>query len=125
MPAPLDPSDIDFIEKRRWFAARWNLVGTALLAGLVVYLAWLYSAHPRLANPFQVFGELEVGGIPQPTLEFMAAALPVVIWAIFMVLAVVIAFGFAIFRNERRYLKIIDRLRTKEEAAGTKTRPSR
>ncbi len=110
MPEPLEPKDLKFLKDRRRFASKGNLLGTALLAGILASTAWMYWAHPRLANPFHVYNELMAGGIPQSMLEMMAAMLPILVTTVFVVLAIMAVFSFAIFRNERRYLKIIDRL---------------
>ena len=116
MPEPLAPSDLKFIEKRRKLIRWWNLVGAMTFAGLVSFVAWMFWAQPRLINPLHVVGELEAGGIPQATLEIMAVLLPMVVLAIFLVLAVMIGFAFAVIGNERRYLRMIDRLAAATQA---------
>ena len=92
-----------------------------VLVGLAVFLAWLYCVHPRLANPFHVFTELQMSGIPPATLEVMAAMLPIVVSTVFLMLGTLVAYGFAVFSNERRYLKIIDRLQAKDKAGQSKS----
>lgn len=110
MADPIGDKDAQFIEKRRRLIRWWNLVGTMTFAGLVAFVTWMFWAQPRLINPLHVVGELQAGRIPQATLEIMAALLPMVVLAIFFVLAVMIGFTFAMIGNERRYLKMIDRL---------------
>ncbi len=111
MTGPITEKDVAFVEKRRNLVRWWNLVGSITFAGLVAFVAWMFWSQPRLINPLHVVGELEGGGISQATLEIMAALLPMVVLAIFFVLAVMIGFTFAMIGNERRYLKIIDRLK--------------
>ncbi|NLS96875.1 MAG: hypothetical protein GXX96_32465 [Planctomycetaceae bacterium] len=111
MPEPIDDKDLAFVEKRRRLVRWWNLVGSATLAGLAAFVAWMFWAHPRLINPLHVVGEIEAGRIAQSTLELMAVMLPMVVLVIFLVLGVMLGFAFAMIGNERRYLMIIDRLR--------------
>jgi len=111
MADPITEKDVQFIEKRRRLIRWWNLVGTMTFAGLVAFVAWMFWSLPRLINPLHVVGELQAGAIPGSTLEIMAALLPMVVLAIFFVLAVMIGFAFAAIGNERRYLKMIDQLR--------------
>ncbi len=118
MAEPIAEKDVVFIEKRRRLVGWWNLVGAAMFAVLVIFVAWIFWSQPRLINPLHVVGELESGGIPQATLEIMAAMLPMVVFTIFFVLAVMIGFAFVIIGNERRYLKIIDRLQADRESEG-------
>lgn len=111
MADPITEKDVAFIEKRRRLVRWWNLVGSVTFGGLVAFVAWMFWSQPRLINPLHVVGELQAGGIPQATLEIMAAMLPIVVLAIFFVLAVMIGFTCAMIGNERRYLKIIDCLK--------------
>ena len=115
MPVPIDSKDSRFIEKRRKLVGLWNLVGCLTFAALAAFIAWMFWAQPRLINPLHVVGELEGGRISHTTLELMAVMLPIVVVALFLVTAVLIAFTFAVIGNERRYLKIIDRLRQESE----------
>ena len=48
-------------------------------------------------------------------LELMAVMLPIAVLALLLVMAVMIAFTFAMIGNERRYLRVIDRLRQERE----------
>lgn len=116
MPEPIDAKDVKFIEKRRKLVRWWNLVGLAMFAGLATFVAWMFSAQPRLVNPLHVVGELEAGTISQSTIEIMAAMLPVVVLGLLIMTGVMISFAFAMIGNERRYLKVIDQL---TEQAGT------
>jgi len=118
MAEPITEKDVAFVEKRRTLVRWWNPVGSATFAGLVIFVAWMFWSQPRLINPLHVVGELESGGIPQATLEIMAALLPMVVFTIFFVLAVMIGFAFVMIGNERRYLKIVDRLQAKKEPEG-------
>ena len=117
MAEPFSEKDARFLGKRRKLVRWWNLVGSMTFAGLVVFVAWMFWAHPRLINPIHVVGELQAGSISQATLEIMAAMLPMIVLAIFFVLVVMIGFAFAMIGNERRYLRIIDRLTSSSESA--------
>lgn len=118
MAEPIGEKDVEFIKKRRHLVRWWNLVGSLTFAGLVSFVAWMFWKHPRLVNPLHVVAELQAGGIPQATLEIMAAILPMVVLFIFLVLALIIGFTFAMIGNERRYLRIIDQLESEPDAEG-------
>ena len=90
MPDSLDAKDVKFLKERRRFASKGYLLGMALLAGVLAFTAWMYWAHPRLANPFHVFRELEADAIPQSMLEIMAAMLPIMVTTVFVVLAMLL-----------------------------------
>ena len=45
----------------------------------------------------------------------MAGMLPIVVLGLLLVCCAVIGFGFAVFANERRYLRIIEKIRTEQE----------
>ena len=118
MPDPLETSDLRFIQKRRRLVRSWNLVGSVTFAGLVAFVAWMFWSQPRLINPLHVVNELEAGGISQATLEIMAVLLPMVVLAVFLVLAMMLGFTFAMIGNERRYLRMIDRLAAQADTVG-------
>ena len=111
MPEAINDEDLAFIEQRRRLVRWWTPVGSATLAGLAAFVAWMFWAHPRLINPLHVVGAIEADGITQGTLELMAVMLPVVVLLICLVLGVMIGFAFAAIGNERRYLRIIDQLK--------------
>jgi hypothetical protein len=114
MPQILSERDQRFIEKRRWLASHWNLVGSVTLAGLMTFVAWMFWAHQRMVNPLQMLTEIEAGQIPLATLEIMAVMLTIMMPAVLILLALVITLGFAVFGIERRYQRIIDELLRKE-----------
>ena len=105
----LSEKDIQFIEKRRWFARKWNLVGSLLLVCLGILFFWLFIKSPNLVNPYYVISGIKEGTIEQETLTLMAVMLPVVTLMCFAIMIIVLLFGFAIFTNEKHYLRIIDR----------------
>lgn len=99
-----------FLAKRRRFARSWPLVGTLLLLGISTLLAWLFLRNPLLANPFEVASRLGAETIEQSTLILLAGLLPLMFLACFSILFIMILFGFTVFSNEKKYLKIIDSL---------------
>jgi hypothetical protein len=99
-----------FLEKRRRFAATWNAVGIAMLAVLAALAVWLYVTVPGLIYPPHVIHELKTGTLSQETLRLPALLLPIVVLALFAVTALVTVYGFYVFRNERRYLRMIEKL---------------
>jgi len=104
----------NFLVKRRRFAKSWPLVGILLLLGIFAFLIWLFLRNPLLVNPFEVASRLEAGTIEKSTLVLMAGMLPIMFLACFFILLVMVLFAFAVFSNEKKYIKIIDLLLHKE-----------
>lgn len=99
-----------FLAKRRRFARSWPLVGMLLLLGIFGFLVWLFLRNPLLVSPLEIASRLDAGTIEESTLILMAGMLPVMFLGCFFILLVVILLGFAVFSNERKYMKIIDSL---------------
>jgi hypothetical protein len=94
------------------------MVGGSLLAVLFGFAVWLFVSSPLLVNPFEVASRLEDGTIDESTMWMLAALLPITMGLCLVLVAVVIFFVFSAFANERRHLKIIDRLREGREING-------
>jgi len=108
----LDERELAFLQTRRRFARWWNAVGGLLLVALGGSAVWLRVDVPALMSPTYAAKQISAGALPQSSLELMAVLLPVAMWVLFVVTAVVIGFGFAVFTNERRYQSIIEALQT-------------
>ena len=106
----LDKKDLDFLKKRSFFARWWNVVGSVMLAVLGGMGLWFFIRVPNFINPLHVIEQLQSGTLQQSTLVVMAAMLPIVVLGLLLVCCTVIGFGFAVFANERRYLRIIAKI---------------
>ncbi|NOZ24468.1 MAG: hypothetical protein GXP25_25605 [Planctomycetes bacterium] len=114
----LNEEDRDFISKRRKLATSWPLVGVILIAALGALVVGLFVWSPMLVNPFAVLSRIAADEMPQSTLKMAAVLLPVVTLFCFAIVLIVLIFVFFAMANERRHLRILDRL---EEITDEKT----
>ena len=110
----IDEKDLEFIEKRSFFARWWTVVGIVMLAVLVGMALWFFVTVPNFINPLHVIEQLKSETLPQSSLVVMAGMLPIVVLGLFLVLCTVVGFGFVVFANERRYLTIIEEMQKSE-----------
>ncbi|MCB1861357.1 MAG: hypothetical protein KDI47_06455 [Gammaproteobacteria bacterium] len=99
-----------FLDKRRKLLTIWPPAGYLLLAMLALLAGWLFWSAPLLVNPHLVWAGLQSGSITEANLQLMAGMLPVVTLLLLVVCLIVVLFVFAAFSNEKRELKLIDRL---------------
>lgn len=99
-----------FIKKRAKFAHSWPLVGSAMLAMVFGFGAWLWFSNPLLINPWAVLSGLDSESIEDTTITLMAGMLPLVMLTCLFLLVVTLVLSFAAFANERRLIAIIRRL---------------
>ena len=111
----MDEKDIEFIRQRERLARWWNPVGYIILAVFIGMVIWLFIRTPNFINPFHVIEQLKAGTIPQGTLVVMAGMLPIMVLGLFLVCCTVIGFVFVAFANERRYLRIIEKMKLEAE----------
>jgi len=50
----IDEKDLEFIEKRSFFARWWTVVGSIMLAVLGGMALWFFVRVPNFINPFHV-----------------------------------------------------------------------
>jgi hypothetical protein len=115
--------DLRFIEKRARLSRSWKPAGALAITVLAAVLAWLFASSPLLVNPVFVAARIENGMLERVTVDLMALMLPIAVLGCFVTTTIMIVFGFAVFAVERRYLAIIERLRTggaTPEGAGNK-----
>lgn len=108
---PLDASDDRFIAERK---TREGFGMFAFPAAVVlVCLVWvgLFTFVPLLVNPFDVLGKLEKQTLAPGTLTVFAVVGVLAMNAVFLLMIALSVIGMVIARRERRYLKLIDKLR--------------
>lgn len=120
----LSKDDLAFLDRRRRFAFTWNAVAAVLLLSLAGALTWLVLSAPGLIDPAEMVRVLGAGIKAQSPAETAVFLLPIAVLGCFVIGAVLIVYGVAVFANERRYLRIIDRLITssRERAAAATQR---
>ncbi|RME33114.1 MAG: hypothetical protein D6786_08610 [Gammaproteobacteria bacterium] len=104
-------ADERYLARRRRFVSSWNRLAAILLLALGALLAWLTLQAPWLVNPLDVVRSLERGAVDPGTLELAAILLPLAVLLLFLAVSALVFLGFAVIRNERRYLAIIGQLR--------------
>jgi len=110
----MDEKDIQFLRQRERLARWWNVVGSVMLFVLGGMAVWFFVRVPNFINPLHVIEQLKSETLPQSSLVVMAGMLPIVVLGLLLVCCAVIGFGFAVFANERRYLRIIKELNHEE-----------
>ncbi len=110
----LDQTQQEFLEKRRKLVRSWPSIGLILLIGMVATLLWLWIQQPLLINPYEVVDRLESGSIENSTIALMAVMLPLLFLICFVLLMIVVLFAYAAFANEKKHLKIIDILTSRQ-----------
>lgn len=106
----LSPAEAAFVAQRERFARYWPLAGLVILLLVTGLVLWLWFAVPHMINPWAVADGLAAGTLPTPTLELMAAMLPVVVLMLCFFAFMVTLLLFASFANERRLVRLIREL---------------
>lgn len=99
-----------FVQKRRRLTRIWPWAGSTLFVATAGLAAWLFRTAPLLINPWEVISRLKAGQVPQSTLSLMAMMLPVAMLMCLAILCILLALTFVALANERRHIRIIDRL---------------
>jgi hypothetical protein len=105
----LTEQDKAFLAKRRRLLRAWPVVGALLLATLLALAAWMLYQSPLLINPRELASRIESDNLPASTLAVMAGLLPFTVLTCFMMVAIVIVYGYGIAATERKYLSILQR----------------
>jgi hypothetical protein len=106
----LNQSQIDFLERRRKLLKLWHYVGAISLIVLFGLVLFLKLNTPQLIDPYEVLARLESGAIDQTSLETMAILLPVMVILVCLMLIILVAMMYMAFSNEKKYLKILNKL---------------
>ncbi len=107
----LNPTDQAFVDRRRRLIALWPYVGGGMLAGLLGFATWLWLFIPLMVNPWATVEALKSGSLEETTLYVMAVLLPILMLACLGAFVLMVGLAFAVFRNERRLIEILDRQR--------------
>lgn len=115
----LDSSDEKFLADRK-AVQRFGLF--AFPAAVVfVALVWLglFYFVPLLVNPFDVLGRLEMKTLAPGTLTVFAVVGVLAMNAVFLLMVALSVVGMVIARRERRYLRLVEKLREPAPPKGT------
>lgn len=106
----LTEQDYRYVRQRRKLNSSWPLAGGVSLFVLLVTYAWLSMSYPQIANPVFVYNALHNNQMAFDTIQSLAMLAPVFLSMIFILTGAMLGFGFAIMRQEKRLIDIIDRL---------------
>jgi hypothetical protein len=127
---PLGARDRQFLERRRSLNRFGNL---ALWGGLVLVLvAWVafHVLFPLLVNPYALLGRLESKALETGSVTTLAMVGQLALNLVFLMLTALCAFTLGWAWQERRYLRIVDKLSravripSQEATAAVPTGPS-
>lgn len=107
----LDPSEDRFIAERKLRERFGLFVFPAAIVLLCLVWVGLFSFVPLLVNPFDVLGKLEQQTLAPGTLTVFAVVGVLAMNAVFLLMIALSALGIVIARRERRYIKLIEKLR--------------
>ncbi|MBU0481618.1 MAG: hypothetical protein KKG47_10990 [Proteobacteria bacterium] len=107
---PLTSQEKEFIEKRNKLIRLWPVVGSLLAIMIAALAVWLSIKTPLLINPFAIKEGLAANSIPDATLSLMAAMVPLLFPACIALLMMVIIFTTVAIHNEKKHLRIIEKL---------------
>lgn len=108
----LSPDDYEFIRRERRLVSSWPVVGGGALFVLLVLYAWLSISYPHLANPAYVFQQLKDNALPYDVMLLLSAMAPVFLVMLFSTVGIMLGYGFAFMRKEKRLLDILDKKNT-------------
>jgi len=108
---PLDASDDRFISDRKLRERFGLFVFPAAIVFVCLVWVGLFSFVPMLVNPFDVLGKLEAQTLAPGTLTVFAVVGVLAMNVVFLLMIALSALGIVIARRERRYLRLIDKLR--------------
>ena len=106
----LSKTELNWLEKRRTLVALWPWAGGGIIAGLLGFAAWLWLAVPLMINPWAAVEAIRAEQVEQSTLIVMAVMLPILMLACLGVLVVAIGLFFVAFTNEKKLIRMVDKL---------------
>lgn len=108
---PLEPSDDRFIGERKARERFGLFVFPAAIVFVCLVWAGLFSFVPMLVNPFEVISKLETQTLAPGTLTMFVVVGALAMNVVFFLMVALSVLGIVIARRERRYLRLIDKLR--------------
>ena len=108
----MSPDDYEFLRRERRLVSSWPVVGGGALFVLLVLYAWLAMDQPALVNPVYVYNALMNNSLSHDVLMMLAMLAPIMIMMLFVIVGIMLGYGFAFMRKEKRLLDIIDRRMT-------------
>ena len=113
----LTPAELEFLDRRRRLTRLWPLVGGLLLLVIASLVGWLLWRNPLLINPWVVMAGLEARSIPGSMLLLMAGILPIMTLMTLLLLVLLVLSLFASFHNERKHMRIVEKVIDPEGAS--------
>lgn len=108
---PLDASDDRFLAERKSLERFGLFAFPAAIVLLCLVWLGLFTFVPLLVNPFDVLGKLETQTLAPGTLTVFAVVGVLAMNAVFLLMIALSALGIVIARRERRYIRLIEKLR--------------
>lgn len=106
----LSARDRGFLAKRRRIHQYMPYLFVGLLVIVVGFVAWLLVSGSLLVRPFAVIARVQEQTLEESTLVTMAVMLPMVFWAVLVLMGLAVVGLFVALWLERRYLRMIDEL---------------
>jgi len=100
-----------FIKQRQKRINKWSIIFIPLIAIIVLNVLWLFMKVPNFINPSVIVNEITAQVVKQSRLETMAVFLPIVVILFYILLFVIVGILFLSMRLEKKYLKIINKLK--------------
>ncbi len=107
----MSPEDIEFIARRAKYTRRWNVVALLSLILLSAMAGNLWITVPHMINPLHVKAMIAEHSLTCNLAATMAAVLPYMVLFIFFLMVILIIYATVMIRNEKRFLKIIEKMK--------------
>ena len=99
-----------FISRRERLNRLWPIVAVMLIMAMGGLFAWLLGTAPWLVNPYFVAEMLKSGKMPPSTVTFMAMLCPVFGAMCFLMVIILIIYGWGWMGMEKKYIGLINRM---------------
>lgn len=104
-------SDLEFLEKRRKIVSFWGAIVFSLVFFSFLIVSLLLGAAPEFMNPWLFSEKILSGVISGPRVGSYAIIGSLISWIFFAFLLIFLPIlAFFVLKNERRYLKIVNKL---------------
>ena len=106
----LTDEEKEFIRRRERLNNLWPYVAVFLIVAIGGLFWWLLQTAPQLVNPYYVVDQVKANKLPQTTLSLMAVLCPLFAILSFMLLIIIIVYGWGWMAMEKKYIKLVTRL---------------